>query len=79
MHLPIVHPSDHTYLPGRGDDYWDGEVNVVRVYEADGEARVARKRRMHRIVRQDLAIDPVVGGRGDGSDHVGRVLKNKEE
>lgn len=34
---------------------------------------------MHCIVRQDLAIDTVVGGRGDGSDHVGRVLNNIRE
>ena len=42
------------YPPGGLDDHRDGEVDVVRVDQADCDARVPRKRGMHRVVRQHL-------------------------
>jgi diacylglycerol kinase family enzyme len=38
----------------------------VRVDEAHRDARVARKRAVHRVVREDLAVDAVVARGGDG-------------
>lgn len=39
---------------GRLDDDGDGQVDVVGVDQAHRHARVARKSRMHRVVRQHL-------------------------
>ena len=39
------------------------------------QACITRKRCMDCIVRKNLAVDPVVRGRGDGPDHVGGVLR----
>ncbi len=53
--------TQHTH-PARGrDDDRDGQQHVVRVDQAHRDARVPRESRVHGVVRQDLAVDAVVG------------------
>lgn len=61
------------HLAWRRDDDRDGEVHVVRVDEADGDACVAGEGAVHRVVGQDLAVNPIAGDAGHRADDVGRV------
>ena len=61
--LPPEHKSAELSMP-----------HIVCVDEAHGDSSQTREGCMHRIVCQDLAVNSVVGGRGDGPDHVGGVL-----
>ena len=52
------------------------QVHIVRVHQASRDAREARKRSMHRVVGQHLAVDAVAADGGDGlrrAQRVGRV------
>mmetsp|Transcript_13527 Transcript_13527/g.34420 ORF Transcript_13527/g.34420 Transcript_13527/m.34420 type:complete len:333 (-) Transcript_13527:608-1606(-) len=50
-----------------------GDEDVVRVDEADGEARVSRHGAVDGGLGEEAAVEGVGGVGGDGADHVGRV------
>ena len=41
--------------------------------EADSASSEAGKGSMHSALPQHLAVDAVIGSRGDGSDHISRI------
>lgn len=54
-------------------DDWDGKVDIVGVDEANCASSEACKGSMHCTLAQHLAVDAVIGGGRNGSDHVGWV------
>jgi len=58
------------YLPWGLNDDGNGQVDVVRVHQPHSDAGIAAKRCMHCIMRQNLAVDPIIACGGNRpADH----------
>ena len=58
-----------TYLYNDGD----GKIDIMGVDETHSTSSEAGKSSVHSALPQHLAVDAVIGGGGNGSDHVGRI------
>ena len=54
-------------------DDGNGKVDIVGVDQANSASSEAGKGSMHGALPQHLAVDAVIGGGGNGSDHICRV------